>query len=297
MLDFVRLCQEKHIPFLESGHHHTHQGWIQVHCPFCTDGTHGWHLGFSLEHGNMNCWRCGSHSVYEYLKNIFQNRNISIKQLLFVYDNKNNSFIKKQNKTRRKKAKPPKNMTELSHVHKKYLLSRNFDPDKLSDIWNLKGTKNLSGEWNWKIIAPVYNTNNNITAYAGRALAKDFKPKWKISHKDEMSDDPKKMLYGIEKVKDRVLIVEGVSDVWRMGVGAVGVFGIDWNIEQSHILKNFSHRFIMFDPERQAQRKAHELAKWLSAFPGETEIISGLSCDPGDLFQKEADNIMRELGM
>jgi len=53
----------------------------------------------------------------------------------------------------------------------------------------------------------------------------------------------------------------------------------------------------MFDPEIKAQKKAEELANWLSAIPGDTEIISGLQSDPGGLSQEEADEIMLELNL
>ena len=92
------------------------------------------------------------------------------------------------------------------------------------------------------------------------------------------------------------MVTEGIFDVWRMGIGSIGLFGIDWKQEQASILKKFTHRFIMFDPETQAQKRAKELASWLSPFPGETEIITGLKTDPGDLSQTKADNIMKKLG-
>jgi hypothetical protein len=91
------------------------------------------------------------------------------------------------------------------------------------------------------------------------------------------------------------VFVEGATDVWRLGVGAVAVLGIDWKKEQVAILKNFSRRFVMFDPEPLAQKRAEKLAESLSLYGGETEVITGLKCDPGDLPQDEADQIMKEL--
>jgi len=82
----------------------------------------------------------------------------------------------------------------------------------------------------------------------------------------------------------------------RMGIGSVSIMGIDWKIEQAFILKDFKYRFIMFDPEPKAQKQAQKLAAWLAPFPGETEIISGLKTDPGDLSQEEANKFMKELG-
>jgi len=295
MLHFTRLCQELNIQYLESGHHHCAEGWVQVNCPFCTDGTHGWHLGYALEKGSMNCWRCGSHSLYDFLKVKFPGK--SPKRIIQQYDDATFIPEKKKAQPRRRKAKQPPGMEAVSRVHKKYLERKNFDPEIIIEEWELMGTKGLSEGWSWRLIAPICDMRGTITGYAGRSLSEDVKPRWKFSRNSEMSDDPKKMLYGIDKVQDSVLIVEGVSDVWRFGPGAVATFGIDWKVEQAHILRQFTHRFIMFDPEPQAQANAKALAEWLSPFGGETEIISGLKSDPGDLSQTRADKIKKELGI
>jgi len=299
MLNFTRLCREFAVPFLESGHHHCHEGWVQVHCPFCTDGTHGWHLGYALEHGTMNCWRCGSHHVTKFLAIILRHRTKTVRQVMAEYST---DYLptKKTKKPRRRKAKRPPRMEEIppNSVHDKYLVKRGFKYSReVIETWDLWATRGLSGDWSWRIVAPIFDRSVTVVAYTGRALHKHTRPKWKTSRNEEMSVNPNALIYGIHQVHDdRVLIVEGVSDVWRMGEGAVGLLGIDWKIEQAAILKGFSHRFIMFDPETQAQRRAKELADWLAPFPGETEIISDLKSDPGDLSQDEADNIMKELG-
>lgn len=243
----------------------------------------------------MNCWRCGSHSIYQYLTVVLRGKNASVKQLLAIYSSKI-TYLPKQKKPRRRRPRKPPHMEQLCKTHRRYLKQRGFNPAKLSREWDLMGTKGVSDRWSWRVIAPIYNADWTRVAYTGRALHPDTRPKWKMSNNEEMSEDPKRLLYGIEKVRDRVLIVEGVSDVWRMGPGAVAVFGIDWKVEQAFQLKSFQHRFIMFDPEEKAQDQARQLAHWLAPFPGETEIISELQTDPGGMKQGEADKIMRELG-
>ena len=187
----------------------------------------------------------------------------------------------------------------MSPCHHKYLKDRNLDPLLMEATWGLKGTRYLSGGWNWRIIAPIHNINGRVIAYTGRTLSTEIKPRWKMTPKVNMRDDPKKLIYGIEKanVKRGVLIVEGPSDVWRMGPGAVGLLGIDWSVEQAGILRQFKRRFVLFDPGFTSQKQAHKLACWLAPLSGETEILSGFSSDPGDLPQDEANNIMRELGL
>lgn len=296
MIDFVKLCQEKNLPYLESGHHHCKEGWVQTHCPFCTDGTHGWHLGFSLDGGNMNCWRCGGHSAFKFIAAVFQNRSESAKQIFKQYQISNPIAKTTEHKLRKKKSPKPPQTGPLGKTHRRYLRERKFNSQVIWD-WELSATKGLSGKWSWRIIAPICDADGSVIAWGGRAINPDVKPKWKFSANEDWTIEPKRAVYGLNKVPgDRILIVEGMSDCWRMGFGCVGVFGIDWKEEQASQLKNFQHRFIMFDPEKRAQVQARKLADWLSPFPGETEIISGLKSDPGELPQSEANHIMQELG-
>lgn len=92
-------------------------------------------------------------------------------------------------------------------------------------------------------------------------------------------------------------IVEGPADVWKLGPGAVALLGIDWKIEQALLLRHFKRRYIMFDPENAAQKRAKELAYWLSAFPVETWIISETETDAEDMSEKNAKKIMQEFGL
>lgn len=298
MLDFVSLCQEEGLPLIQEGHHHCHEGWAQTHCPFCSGGRDGWHLGFNLEGGNFNCWRCGSLGYYAVLRGLFPNRPLSeIKGLLAKY-HRDFPTHKRQERPRKQQALKPPGIGPLKPVHEDYLKKRNFDPIKLVQDWNAYGTcQDPNIGWAWRIVVPIKNTDNEVTAYTGRALQKKRRPKWKTTEKDQCKQSPNSLLYGIEHVKDSVVVVEGPADVWRLGKGAVALLGIDWTVEQAAIIRTIPHRFILFDPDTAAKKKAEELALWLAAFPGETELITEMNSDPGDMSQREADQLMQELGM
>lgn len=189
------------------------------------------------------------------------------------------------------------NMGPLSKHHIKYLQTRHFNHERLIKLWGLRATKTVTSQgWAWRIVTPIRDPAGDVVGYTGRSINPDKRPRWRTTDHEGLSEDPKRLLYGIERVKDRILLVEGPSDVWRMGPGAVACFGIDWTPEQANIIRTIPHRFIMFDPETLAQRKAKQLASWLSFYPGETELITGLGCDPGDLSQKEAVEIRKDLG-
>ena len=301
MINFVSLCGDYRIQYLEGGHHHCKEGWVQVHCPFCSNGHSGWHLGFNLEFGNMNCWKCGKHTIKDWLYAVLPTGGKSqVGVILSKYQVKQYKVSKKKViKVRERDVKPVIGAVDLQYKHIKYLKSRGFNSKILQEVWGLKATCHLSREWNWRILAPIRNSSGRVVAYTGRALGNEVKPRWKTTENEAMAQDPRKLIYGIEKahINRGVLIVEGPSDVWRMGPGSVGLLGIDWKVEQAAQLRQFKKRFIMFDPAKSAQKRASELAHWLAAFPGQTEIITGLSTDPGDLSQKEAYEIMNELGI
>jgi len=293
MLNLESFCRDHRIDYITEGHHHTHQGWAQIHCVFCSSGTDGWHLGFSLEGGNFSCWRCGSHSNWDVIGAIINTRNgAKIAEVLDKYDTGRRAQRAKAI-TRKKKIKTPPGTGPIGRAHRKYLETRNFDPDQLVEEWGIQGTKYLSGAWNWRIILPIHNKTGEVVSYTGRTIKHDTKPKYKMSDNVDMVEDPKGLLYGIDKIPgDSIIVVEGPADVWGIGFGAVALLGIDWTTEQANQIRKYKNRYIIFDPEELAQKRAWELAKWLSYFPGNTEIIDDLSCDPGDLDGEEKKEIL-----
>lgn len=294
MLNLRKLCLDKGIAYLEEGHHHCHLGWAQTHCPFCARGKGGFHLGFNLEYGNFNCWRCGKHSVWDVVSSLINTKNKSkIYQTIQQYQIKG---LKKQTKkraaTRKRNINYPPETKTLSAQHKKYLRGRGFNPIELETLWELLGTKHLSGEWNWRIIIPIHNLEGQVVAFQGRAISPNVKPKYKMINKEEAAEEPSGLVYGLHKVEgESIIITEGPADVWRVGPGAVALFGTDWTMGQANKLRKFNNRYILFDPEPTAQKKAYELAEWLSAFPGQTEVISGFEKDPGDMTGKELKEV------
>jgi hypothetical protein len=114
---------------------------------------------------------------------------------------------------------------------------------------------------------------------------------------DQMTDPPDTLLYGIDKaVDDFVVIVEGPTDVWRLGPGAVALLGIKWKAPQIKLLAQYPKRFVLLDNnETKAQQQAESLAQSLALYPGQTEIITGIDTDPGDMSPADAKTLMEEL--
>jgi DNA primase len=167
--------------------------------------------------------------------------------------------------------------------HSQYLANRGFDATQLAEEWGVLGTNHLGGKWAWRIIIPIHNVRGEVVSYQGRAINETTKPKYRMLENENSLEDPRELVYGLHRVpKNAVVIVEGVTGVWRIGPGTVATFGIDWDRKQAALLRRFQHRFIIFDPEPKAQQRAEELAKVLSLFPGHTELVYGFRTDPGE---------------
>jgi DNA primase len=94
----------------------------------------------------------------------------------------------------------------------------------------------------------------------------------------------------------KVILVEGITDVWRLGPGAIATFGIAFTKEQIKLLKQFEEVFIWFDSDRNAQRQADRIAQYISALGKEAEIINvGGYEDPASVPQKEAKKLVRQI--
>jgi DNA primase len=189
----------------------------------------------------------------------------------------------------------PDGTAAMTTHHKRYLEGRNFDPDKLGRDWGLLGT-GKKGSYRHRIIIPIYH-KNVLVSYQGRDITGDHDLRYKACPKDQEVVEHKRTIYGMDKVSgNTILILEGVADVWRMGYGAVATYGIKYTPHQLAILRQKKNRFILFDPDPQAQVQAEKLYYQLSGFPGHTELLEnddGL--DPGEMSQGEADDLMLDI--
>lgn len=307
MFDFPRYARDHGVEIAEAGqHHHAHRGWVQTHCPFCTDGSHGFHLGWNTSSGNLSCWRHGFTRLLEYLTT--RHSPEEARRLRRQYETQQATpnevqhpdVVRRQIEAIRERGVPtPIGVGPLKKAHRKYLRSRGFNSKKLEKTWELQGTTWIGKPlWTWRVVGPVRDIKGEVVAYMGRAIGK-HPSKYVYTEADLMRIPSEELLYGVHLAdrKKGVVVVEGPADAWRIGPGAVAVNGIKWRKEQATILRRFRRRFIMFDPEPEAQNKAEELAEYLSMFKGSTEVISGLKCDPGDLDPGEVRKIRRELGI
>ncbi len=288
-LNYPKLLGDFKIPFTPS-----ERGWVNLQCPMCDDeGEHG---GFSPE-GYYFCFKCGWHPVLTVLSNLLPFAKEEIKKAIRPY------YLKQERILLKRQATPTAGVCRLpigcipfQDAHRKYLLSRNFNPDELEQTWGLKGTRHL-GEYKFRIIAPIY-FNGELVSYQGRDITGQASLRYKTCHKKDEVIHHKDIFYGLDYAStDKVIVCEGITDVWRFGAGAIATFGISVTPNQLLFLAKSPYEkiYVMFDTEPQAVREAEKLVRNLTGLGKEAELIKLDKGDPAGLSTSEAAEIKQDL--
>ena len=294
MFDAVKFYQDYEIPFVTEGKNVT-KAWINIKCLFCDDSSH--HLGVGPGIDYAICWRCGGHSLIDVVKASIECDFYTAKNIIEEYQTqkiKTKLPVKKQNKNI--KVKLPEGTTLLKSTHKDYLESRDFDPDKLVKLYGLQGT-GYSGPYKFRIIAPIY-LDQKLVSYQGRDVTGKASLRYKTCSKEEEALYHKHTLYAVDLAKkDKVIVVEGITDVWRLGVDVVSTFGTGFTQFQIGMLaKRFKIIFVLYDSSDEAQEKANLLSHYLGVLGKQTEVIIIEKDDPANLTDSEADYLKKQLG-
>ena len=313
MIDILKLYRDFNIEYRDHGHKHCRAGWVQIECPFCS-GNAGFHLGYCIDSrskfaGAFVCWRCGGHQSSKVLKEILQKPIPQIKEILRQYRLSGGSgpSIDAQIKLVKSSFKYPSGTGAMQYHHRKYLLKRKFDPDYIEKEWGILGTGPISSlsigrgkeqkiiDYSNRIIIPI-EWDGKVVSFQGRHITERHKMKYLACPEEREIINLKTIYYGRSEGK-RAVIVEGVTDVWRLGFGALSLFGIKYTLAQVKLLSKFEMLFILFDPEDQAQEQAKKLETALNFRGVKTKILDGFGTDPGKMKQVDANHLMEDLGL
>jgi len=269
-------------------------GWIGVNCPFCGDDPSN-HLGINLTTKRISCWRCGMRD--------------SIKRLI-VHVDKCGWSTANQTITRYidPSAGPPPHVPwpvreevilpveatkTFTNGHIKFLEERRFDPEEIINKYDLWATW-IAERHAFSIIAPVYH-HYKILSFVSRDVLGFREPPYINASIQESVIPCKSLLYNADRMGHTAIVVEGITDVWRIGDGSVAVFGIKWTMAQVMRLSGLKHVFIMFDMDDRAQECARTLATALTMIVRQVTILKLDKGDPADMPQDEVRHLRREI--
>lgn len=179
------------------------------------------------------------------------------------------------------------------HEANVYLASRGFDPDKIGKFWNVhwcsESPRFICQE---RLIIPIYH-NKKMVGWQARAA---YDIDWKSSHLPKYYTAPgtprRQILYNLgNAVKYRTgIVVEGVTDVWKLGPQAVCTLGASFTQpQQSLFRKNFKNwgGLLLYDPDMK-EKLAGTIASIVSSL--HEQLNSGFCAvylpdgtDPGSL--------------
>jgi DNA primase len=298
-MDIVQLYQDYSIDFKTEGHKHCRPGWANVPCPFCT-GNAGYHLGYEINGNYFYCWRCGWHAIPYTISKLLgipvQEAERIIKNYgLLIPTTVKDPVIK----TGLKPYIMPSNTEPLTKQHRRYLESRGFDADLITQTWALVGTGPISFldglSFKFRIIAPVV-WETQAVSFVSRDITNKQSRKYMVCPKEREIVFHKHILYGRqEHWKDTGICVEGPTDVWRLGPNAFATFGIKYTSTQiRQIAKYFKTVPVVYDDDPQAVVQANKLVAELK-FRGVDAFRVDIEGDPGGMKQEDADYLVKQL--
>lgn len=308
MTDWKSLLDDLGVPCWTEGKNCS-PGRVSIQCPFCND--HSNHGSFGIDKGDYRCWRCEGGYPAKAVSLAAHVPMDTVRQYMTKYSKGGNGA----NTTRRRVSGSVTSITlpgsRISEPHIKYLQGRGFDPEELEFYHGIKGTTDV-GMWNgidfkYRVIIPVYDVDGNLCTFQGRDYTGRQELRYKCCPVNMAVTHHKHLLYGAElaRNRDRIVVVEGVFDQWRMGPGSVATFGTSLTREQVNLLTKWKSVLFLFDPEPEAQAHAREYANDIASCGIDVDVCAaefgldkdGNPRDPGDLTPDEARSVMAELGI
>jgi len=289
-MKFIEILEEYNIPMAPHGHHHQTQGWVQFDCPWCGKNTNKFHMGFNLNGGFVNCWRCGPHPLAIVLRELTGLNFKEIKTLITQLD----GVIEQPKQKSISHLELPDSLGPMTEPHKRYLTKRGFHWDEIEQLWKVQGI-GVAAELSWRLFIPIIY-ESRVVSWTTRAIGENVKQRYLGAHGSQELVPKSTLLYGSDYVRETVIIVEGPLDVWRIGPGAVATLGINFSQAQVNKLIPYPRRIICFDNEPEAQKQAKRLYNILGPFRGETMNVILDSKDPGVANIIEIKRLRKYLG-
>jgi len=308
-VDIEEYLQNRDIPYSPPGSKNVGRNSVGISCPFCGDHEHSGdnHLGIKIDTKQWNCWICGAGRNKHILSLIVKLENCSYRQaeaLLKPFAHSDMSLLLDRsempiNVPYEQFKLPPECQNELLEQHRKYLESRSLDPRYIFSKYKLLSVGPISRRWKLSLIAPVY-FNHRIVSFLSADITRKRMSKYMNCPLDESVIPINNTVYNLDNASNAVVVVEGITDVWNIGDGAVALYTKRASSQQLKILSTFDRVFIMLDSDAlhstslNTLSPAYQLAQDLSAFT-ETEIIELTDGDPADLLENDVRSLRREL--
>ncbi len=275
------LLDELDIPYREAGEsHHVTQNWLGVECPWCSPESGKFKLGVHLTGLHTSCWSCGGKRLIDFLH---EATGRAWRECYELVGSLHGGVLRQAERVEGKLILPS-GVGSLLAAHKHYLYCRGFSVKELSKLWGIMGI-GLASSLAWRLFIPIHQ-HGKMVSWTTRSLT-DHGARYVNARTDQEAVSAKTLLYGEDFARHAIILVEGPSDVWRIGPGAVATLGVVVSAKQIAKAARYPVRAVVFDNEPAAQERARELCNHLEAFPGTTHQVQLDAKDPGSASKRE----------
>ena len=291
-MDIVEYLQIRGIDYVQEGKN-VGSTEVNINCPFCSDPSY--HLSINLVDPIFSCWRCRTQGhisklIYHFEKTnaktileklSYSSARITTRSSIPIEGRQFPSQVKFTFSTQK----------ELLQLHSDWLQARNFNPEYIFNKYRLMCVGPTS-IFKYRLIIPIY-MQRRLVAYTSRDVTNKAELRYLIAKNEECVIPVKQTLYNYDNAKDTAIVVEGPTDVWRLGDGAVATLGTVFTSQQIFLLGKFTRVFIMYDAK--AEEVGEKLAHQASSVVPFVELIEMSEGDPADMSEKEVRSLRREL--
>jgi hypothetical protein len=304
-MNIIDVYRQYGIRYVEhgSGDRHSTRDNVNCRCPFCS-GSPGNHLGYHLTKGVFYCWRCGYHPRVETLAALCHVTDRVARDLAYQLWQGKGSARRADTASKHiriEKYRRPSDVWRLRPSHRRYLVTRGFDPDEIAANWFVASTGPVATlariDYSHRLFIPILWDDREVS-FQTRDVTDKSERKYMACPPAYEAVHHKSILYGRPDCWSRTgIAVEGVTDAWRLGTSAFATFGTGYKEEQvSLIRKLFDRVVIVFDGEREAQKQAQRLRGSLCAADLQCEVYKlGRGQDPGSLSPDDAAHLVAEI--
>jgi len=283
--DVINYLESRGIEYWTEGKNVT-QGWVNINCVFCPD--HSNHLGIHYTEGNgFHCWLCGeSGDIIKLVRKVeecgFDKAVRVLKQFQEVAP-----VVEEEKRIERPRGNVlPEGFEEIvkgkePDLVKRYFARRRFDL-ALCQSHGLGWVR--IGRYQHRLIVPI-TLGGEVMSFQAADLTGMARVPY-LSCPDARGRMPiKHLLYGVDWLggSEQVVLVEGVTDKWRMGNCSLALMGKKWTREQLKLLHDVaSDKVIKVLLDLDAVRDGYGLARELSANFQEVVLVELELGDPAD---------------
>ena len=272
MKKIVLLLKNLNIPYLIGPSKNVGIGVVGINCPFCAENglssDKSFHLGFFSE-GNFSCWRCNeSGNLYKAISKITSIDYSTFQEMYKQVNRNEDSEIAKAIIRHNLSTVPPipREAVDIklcvdSISLNNWLKRRKFDIENLAS-YTVKFCS--YGEYDNYLIIPIYNGGGEYVGFQARDVTDQQKSKYDFPANFKANN----YLYGFNNISEfgsaynYILITEGVTNVWRIGLPSIATFGKALSDKQRNLLIKSKYDLIFawdFDAKFNIQK---EISWW-----------------------------------